>query len=155
VEPAAITGNTVAALKGIYGALLGEDARPMLGQDRQKIEGKLPMLGIFVAHQPGEAVKAQPFRLHLIEEMRQLGGQGRCLFEGEIAAMLANHLPSEGQPAAHSGYGRRHIPCARRRQILGGCDGQRFLVDIAEGHHVRQQKRRASALAQERFPERA
>ena len=68
--------NLVTAQRRIDGVFFRQDARPMLGEDGEEFEGDLPMLGIVFAHQPFEAIEAQALGLHLIEKMRQLGGQG-------------------------------------------------------------------------------
>ena len=52
--------------------------------------------------------------------------------------MLFQDQFGQRQTALQGGDRRRNVKVGPARQILGADDGQRVLVDIAEGHHARQ-----------------
>ncbi len=59
--------------------LLGEIRRPEGGDDLEELERALPVLGVFVRHQRGEAVERHVLGLDHVHQARELGGEMRRL----------------------------------------------------------------------------
>ena len=94
VTPATITGPDGGASREALGfgedglvaprgrrqqLLLGEIRRPEGGDDLEEFERALPVLGVFVRHQRGEAVERHVLGLDHVHQARELGGEMRRL----------------------------------------------------------------------------
>ena len=107
---------------------LGEIRRPEGGDDLEEFERALPVLGVFVRHQCGEAVERHVLGLDHVHQARELGGEMRRLRRrvgarrrgvlaevGGIAGIAADGL----RPALHQhGQHQAALDLAhRRRQV--------------------------------------
>ena len=140
----------VAAFGRADRAFPGEHRGPGIGEDAKEIERDPPVRGERLRRQPREPVEAEPFRLHLVEQARELEGEAGDA-RGLLSALFGADELGEEELAAQ----RRD----RRRQLERGGGhvvGLEFLVEtgIADRQDRRQQERALRAGAQHRLAER-
>ena len=147
--------DQIAPLGGVDGAFQLQDGRPDLGQDLQEFQRDLPVLGVFLRHQIGEAVERHAFRMHLIQQPRQFGGQTGGLIGCDALAVLRQDGAAQQQLPAQAGECGGQVERAGQAGDFLQRQAQFVRVDVAERAHARQQLRRSARQAEERFAERA
>ena len=147
--------HPVAPGGGVDGALVCENPRPALGEDGEKAEGELPVAGIVLGHQPGEAVEAQPFGLDLIQQMGEVGGQAHRLGGGGGEIGGTENDPRQQQSPAEVVDGRRQVEAAGQPRQLLQRQPQFLGVEIAQRRHGGEQQGPAAGAPQEGFAQRA
>ena len=141
----------VAPLRRVEGALLGQDLRPLFGDDGEELQGELPVPREFVRHQGGELCEGQALDLDLIDEPRECRRQTHRLVGADRVPGPLLYLPRQQHAPAQGRDRRRHLGLGvRLGPGAGGLEqGQLVLVDIAHRQEPRQGQGPAPGPAQE------
>jgi hypothetical protein len=145
-RPAATTGSRGGALRRVERPLRVEHLRPLRGEDVEKAQHGLPMLGEIERRERGERGKICAFGRRSVDEARQCPGECRGL-PRELRLVLVRsapiqHQPGQQQPAAQIGDRRRNRQC-----LVSGSEVEFVAIEIADRPHPRQQQRRSGVAA--------
>ena len=183
VDPAAMTGcgeplasrsvsqrhQQIAARDRRDETVIGEIARPLLGDDLEELDGDLPMPGEFLGHDVRRAAeRSTSSRLDHVHEPGEVGGKIGRLARRHARRSATRDRRARPPPRAQADARRRAraasapgVAAARRwrarrwrrhpsETILGPEDDGRVLVGIAERPDARQEQRLALGSRRER-----
>ena len=94
-----------AALGRIHHAVLAQDRRPVIPQDFEELQDRLPVLGILVRRQPGDCLEPHLLGGELVQKRGEFARKPHRLFHRQ--PLGRGHEPGQQQNAQQRRHGRR------------------------------------------------